>query len=936
MLTLRARAGCGASILCLALALGTPAHAGDIAPADAGAGAAGQVSARPTISGHVYDDTGAALPGARITVEGTPFEASTDAQGGFTIAVSDPGQPVTLAIDYLGRPHTTRTVDPANSIEIVLPAAGQPGDIVVTGASLLDNTARALNQQRQADNTVTILSADAIGRFPDPNIAEALQRVPGIAIERDQGEGRYINVRGAPSEFSAVSVDGVQIASVDPSTRAVDLDTLPSDIVANIAVTKTLVPSQDADSISGAVNITTRSAFDRRGFALTGMAGASYNQFGDTSDYRASASVSDRFSPDRQFGVLLSGSYSKTHRRPDNVENGWVRNSAGQYLVGETFFKDYDTKRERIAGTGALEWRPADGHRLYLRGSYAQFEDDEYRDRLGIVWSDGTVRADATDTAATYDRTRINKQVRHRTQRNEIWTVVGGGENRLGAGKLSYDVSYTRSQQTYPNRNELLFRSTLRPTLSYNFANNADLPTYSLFTSNEHLQTANYGFYENTFRSNTTKNDTFSAQIRGDVPAELGSGDATLSIGGRYRERTVDADEERFRNRDASAALGRTLAGVLSDQESRNFDYDLGDRIDPAKADDYFAAARPNSPRRVSDSRIADYRVKEKVLGIFGMGKFEFGATTLIAGLRVESTDFRGDTATYNAATNVYGARTSKTGYVEFFPNLTLRQEFSPNLIGRFALTRGINRPNFVDLVPRTLVEDDGVLVVRQGNADLRPTLSNNVDAGLEYYIRPLGIVAVNAFYKDLEDYRYTVTRNGIVDGRVARLTQPINAPKGKLYGVELNWQQQFSFLPGLLGGFGVFANYTYTAGDARLAQADLTGRSVFNLPGQSKHMWNASLFYERGPVNLRVAYTKRSDYLDEINTTDRTLDLYWEGRGQLDATGSVQVTKEVNLFVEGKNLTNSAGVRYFGERQRVYEYEKFGYTIFGGVRVKL
>jgi len=139
---------------------------------------------------------------------------------------------------------------------------------------------RALNQQRTADNTVTIISSDAIGRFPDPNIAEALQRAPGVGIERDQGEGRYINVRGAPSEWSAVSVDGIQIPSVDPNTRAVDLDTLPSDIVANLEVTKSLLPYQDADSIAGAVNITTRSPFDRRGFALTGMAGASYNQYG--------------------------------------------------------------------------------------------------------------------------------------------------------------------------------------------------------------------------------------------------------------------------------------------------------------------------------------------------------------------------------------------------------------------------------------------------------------------------------------------------------------------------------------------------------------------------------------------------------------------------------------------------------------------------------
>jgi hypothetical protein len=224
---------------------------------------AGVPVAGPILSGRIYDANGVALPGARVVVEGTGAQATTNLQGEFSVITPDASGDVTLLIDYLGRPSVTHVVpaaDRGRPVSLTLPAASDVGgDIVVTGASLLDNTARALNQQRTADNTVTIISSDAIGRFPDPNIAEALQRAPGVGIERDQGEGRYINVRGAPSEWSAVSVDGIQIPSVDPNTRAVDLDTLPSDIVANLEVTKSLLPYQDADSIAGAVNITTRS-----------------------------------------------------------------------------------------------------------------------------------------------------------------------------------------------------------------------------------------------------------------------------------------------------------------------------------------------------------------------------------------------------------------------------------------------------------------------------------------------------------------------------------------------------------------------------------------------------------------------------------------------------------------------------------------------------
>ena len=921
----------GASLIALIVSAAPPYAAADPvtdAPLPAAAAAPG-----PIVSGRVYDATGVALPGARVVVVGTGVEATTNLQGEFTVAAPDATGAVELLIDYLGRPPVTRTVTAAergNAVSFTLPAAGaNEGDIVVTGASLLDNTARALNQQRSADNTITVISADAIGRFPDPNIAEALQRAPGVGIERDQGEGRYINVRGAPSEFSAISVDGIQIPSVDPTTRAVDLDTLPSDIVANIEVTKSLLPYQDADSIAGAVNITTRSAFDRKGFALTGMAGASYNQFGKGSDYRGSGAISDTFGADRQFGLLLSGSYSRTHRRPDNVENTWSQTPAG-LRVTETLFKDYDTKRTRMAGTGAFEWRPSDATRMWVRGTYARFEDDEFRDRIGILWSEGALQAGSTDRAATYTNTRIEKQVRHRKQINEIWSATGGFEQRLGEGTIRGDVAYSETSQTYPRRDELLFRSTLRPTLSYDFAN-ANLPAYSLFTGNQHLQAGTYAFRENTYRSNTTKNDELTVAVRMDLPV----GDFTLSSGGKYRERHINADEERFRDRRASAAPSQTLAGFLADEDSRNFDYDLGSRIDPGLADAYFDATKAVSERRLPQSLTADYTAEEQILGMFGMGKYVSGGTTLIAGLRVETTNFQSQ-APVVSRTGVVSTASGKSGYVDFFPNLTLRQAFTPNLILRAALSRAINRPNFPQLAPRVLETTEGNTVrVEFGAPGLDPTMSNNADAGLEYYIRPLGLIAINGFYKDLTDYRYTVNSTGVYQGLPAIFSRPVNAREGKLYGVEVNWQQQLSFLPGLLGGFGVFANYTYTKGDAQFDVA-YAGRSRFALPGQSKHIWNASVFYERGPVNLRVAYTKRSDYLDEINADNPALDLYWEGRGQLDVTGSVQLTKGINLFAEGKNLTNTAGVRYFGERYRTYEYEKFGYTLFGGVRVKL
>jgi len=227
---------------------------------------------------------------------------------------------------------------------------------------------------------------------------------------------------------------------------------------------------------------------------------------------------------------------------------------------------------------------------------------------------------------------------------------------------------------------------------------------------------------------------------------------------------------------------------------------------------------------------------------------------------------------------------------------------------------------------------------VSRGNPDLKPTLSNNIDAGLEYYLRPLGVVSANAFYKDLSNYRFTLVTDGAPyepsPTGVATITEALNAPDGHLMGIEFNWQQTFDFLPGWASGFGVFANYTLTDAEIKTSRT-YGGRDRFTLPGQSDATYNLALFYERSGLSARVSYTHRGDYLEAIDAENPGMDLWVEGRGQLDFTASYDFGNGVEVFGEAKNLTDSAGVRYYGSRERTYEYEKFGYNVFMGVRFK-
>ncbi|WP_420470257.1 TonB-dependent receptor [Brevundimonas sp. FT23042] len=919
-------------------------------PALAADDVAAAVAAAPTVYGRVLNAEGAPLAGAEIIVRGSGARAVSDANGQFILTVPE-GQ-TTFDVRYIGFPTVAQTVSATGgeavslSVTLGIVDASSLEDVIVTGV-ITDGVARSLNQQRNADGTINVLSADAIGRYPDPNVAESLQRVAGIAIQRDQGEGRYINVRGAPSAFTAVSVDGVTVPAVDPGTRAVDLDTLPSDIVSNIEVSKTLLPSQDADSIAGAVNIRTRSPFDRRRLVLNGYAGGSYNDYGG-SDTRAGLTVSNVFGANETFGALVSLSYSETNRRPENIENAWVieeQGGADVFALEETLFKQYATQRTRQALTTALEWRPSDQTRLFVRGSYADFEDDEYRNTLILAYADGTLQAGATDTTGTWTGARIYRSLRHRTQNNEIITLVAGAEHTFDNGmSWDADLSWADSEQTYPNRNELVYRSS-STTLSYDTANHY-APSYFYAPGNPifgdtatgfFATPSNFSFRENTFRSNTTQQEDVAFRTNLEIPSQFGGVAVDWKFGLKFSTRDVTADEERQRNRDSSANPG-TLASLWGDQQGRNFGYILGTQYDNALVDAYLAAARAASPRRMPDSLTADYEAREDILAGYGQARFDIGATNVIVGLRVEQSDFDG-----SAPTVIEGAISTASvnrDDTQFFPNLTVRHSFSDNLIGRFALTRSISRPEFSQIVPRRIEETDGTNISYEiGNPDLEPTLSNNVDVGLEYYFASLGVVSANAFYKDLTDYRYilkyedTVTIGGSTFD--ADFETPINAPDGHLMGLELNWQQKFGFLPGWMSGFGVFANFTVTDAEIKTAQS-YGGRDTFALPGQSDTNYNAAVFYEMDGFSARLSYTKRSDYLEEINADTADLDLYVEGREQLDFTASYDFGNGVELFGEAKNLTDSAGVRYYGSRERTYEYEKFGYNVFVGVRFKL
>jgi TonB-dependent receptor len=898
--------------------------------------------AQNTVTGRVIDANGAALPGAEVLVRETGQRIIADRQGRFVVPSLEAGE-TTFDVSYQGLEPASQTftvaAGSANDFQITLGTAAA-GDVIMVLGTIFDATARALNQQRNADATTNVVSSDAIGRFPDTNIAEALQRVPGFGVERDQGEGNFISIRGAPSEFTSITVDGISLRSTSADTRAVDLGSIPSDVVSSLEVSKTLLPSQDADSIAGSVNLTTRSPFDNPRLGVSANGGVSHNEFGNTNDYRFGGTISNVFGP---LGVLLSGSLAQTDRRVDNFESVWdvVERPEGDEILSviEQEYKDYDTRRERLAFTGALELRPDNISRYFLRGTWSRRTDDEDRNLLAVIYEDGSLQPGATETISTWNNTRVAKEYRHRIKRDESFVISAGGEHDLTTLSLDYTGSYSRAKETYPIRAQLLFRSSLRPNITQDFTN-PDAPAISLFTTNEHLDVSRYGFREVTFREQDTVQDEWAFQANVKIPTEMFGAPATLQMGARARFAEIETDNEQWRDRAGSAAPSVPMSALLSNEPSQNFAYVLGNKFDSDLVRAYFSSASATSQvpgtRRISNSIVSDFEAGEDIYAGYAMTRIEFPNANLIIGARVEHTEFSGSAPVFNEASETFVVGQVDRSYTDFFPNLTLRYDLGNDLIARFALSRAISRPNFRDVVPRVTENSDSggsIVDVSRGNPDLRQTLSNNIDAGIEYYFPPLGLISANVFYKDLEDYEFTLTTPGTFNGLPARISEKLNAESGRILGFELAAQAQFTFLPGMLSGFGVFGNVGYADASIRLP-GTVPGRpDRVALPNQSKWTYNAAIFYEMGGFNARLAYTKRTDYIDEFNS-DARLDTYWEGREQVDLTASYDITNNINVFFEGKNLTNTPGVRYAGNRSRVTEYEKFGRLYFVGARV--
>lgn len=277
-------------------------------------------------------------------------------------------------------------------------AAGATEHVEVVGQAV--SIDKALKEQRASDSVESVVHADGVAQLPDQNAAEAVQRLPGVSVERDQGEGRFVSVRGLGPDLNSVTINGTLVPAPESDRRAVALDVLPAELVQSLTVIKTLTPDMDANSLGGTIDVESLSAFDHEGLFYTGSTEASYDENTDKTSPKFSGAISDRFSLGDgidNFGVAAALSWQERKFGSDNVETGGAWDFEDGARLEELEQRDYAITRERAGGGLNFDYKPDDSSSYYLRTLYSRFKDTETRNAAGIEFDDARLPGETGD-----------------------------------------------------------------------------------------------------------------------------------------------------------------------------------------------------------------------------------------------------------------------------------------------------------------------------------------------------------------------------------------------------------------------------------------------------------------------------------------------------------------------------------------------------------
>lgn len=814
--------------------------------------------------------------------------------------------------------------------------------IVVTGTPIRDSQEAAIEIKRESVNIVDVIAADTIGRFPDQNLADSLGRVPGLAIERDQGQARFINFRGAPFRFTSIAFNGIDVPGAE-NGRVPRFDSFPSSITSGIRVNKAITADMPGEAVAGYVDIETASPFDRNGFFVSAEGGLGRQELGDVRTERLNGRIG--YSNDT-FGILVFGSHNLRGRITDNREYELsIDPATGGILPDNLDFRSYRGEREDNAYGGEIEFRPSDNARIYARSIYSEFIDREERNQFDFDIADGAAITGAPYTPDTGYQpvVLVSRLLEDGLYNNSTWTSTIGGEFETGGWTIEASASYIETENetfiplplsaggtaaaSYDVTDILNPQLTLFETGTMNpiSINDVTYPvTFGLIFANA-LDTENWKFKLDLERPDLDfLGGLATLKIGGQVDLREATGGDTLVFGGFPGSINIESFNT---GRPWSTDFDNTIGGT---------DYDnigLRDAWETAVG----GLTAPFDP----DTLIG---IDENIFAAYASVATEFDWGSFVVGARIEATDFS-TTGTQVDDMGVLAPVARSNNYVHVLPNAHLNIDFTEELKFRVSFSTGVSRPTYSQLRASISVDPtDTPPTASGGNPDLDAEFSYGGDVSLEYYFAPASLISIGGFVRIIDNVLYSagatipdgsVVASGLIaPGTPLVYNSTFNGSEGRLVGAEFNFVGQATFLPSPFDGFGASANLTLLG--SRFTAPNL-GNRQFDLPGTSDTVFNASIFFEKFGISARLNYQYRDDWLS--TTENEALNEFWGATERVDASIRYSVPEFVDglaltLFADANNITNERDLRYVNSRATPNQYEGFGARYMFGLRI--
>lgn len=952
---------------------------------------AAQTSPSGAIRGQVSNETtGSNLGSATVKVVETKREYYTGGDGMFEVPGLAPGS-YTLIVEYPGldakrlpvvvQPgQTSRLKIALNSDVYVLP------EIVVAGQR--EGNAAAMAEQRVATNVKNVITADAFGDITKANIANILRRIPGVTgITDDEIDTSVIMVRGMEAYLTSVDIDGTKVPSSFTGSRRQNVNAIPADLIEKIEVVKATTAEEDADSLGGRVKLTTKSAFDLGERRIELRLGGSYNAtYGkkvtpDGEDYvPASGSIlySNTFNlggrPD-SLGVLASVNFDRFLDARANTDFPLLNERLANPALGErdyAVFENASAELHEQVRKGAnlrMDYRLGDHTVLGARGTFTRYQDDLVRSRNQFVG--GRVNTTLSNPNPFYtvvDDAAYAAQKYSRLRTTDTTTFRANGVTTLATAKLRYDFTFSKADQI-DFRNTAYFASNKKFSYALDRQGNREYPAIVRRSGQDPFQDRFEDTASSELEARLQENVTKVWSSRVDYIQDFdGRLPLTLKTGARYREEFRVEDQDRFLARVASG-LGRNLSGYL-DSTWKNggavdrypvgalpgFDRLLGSAVrhvggpDPRTQWTFDPTIITlDATNTLRQSLLNDRKLSELLYAGYVQGEMKWNQLQAIGGARLERTKLSTVAGIRNRGVSDpllqnSGRFATTAAYNDWFPSLHLTYNIRNDLMARAAWSTTIGRPD-VDELSESADINLGSRSITRGNSALEPQYSNNFDLSLEYYFKSVGVFSVGVFQKNIRNYIGEVTdtitavraaemgaplTNPALTDPTWRLTTTINNGDARVRGLEFNYSQQLSFLPGAFKGLGVFANYTWISSAGRRQTGGVTPLQNF-IPRTG----NAGLSYTYGRWDARMQVGYNSAFLDNLGN-DRYRDQYKGERYQLDLNGRCKVTRQIALFANLSNLTSENYGEYRGSVRPDRREGTTGYSFIatGGVSV--